>query len=693
MNAFFDWLLSTLIVTSVLAALVLGTARLFRRQPALQHLLWLVVLVRFICPPVFAISIPEWIMPVSEGPALPVESPEQREPLENREQTNSEASASPITIAENQPSEAGLEESSGNSRPPSFARNATRFQWDRAFAMMSQVAILIWLVGSAVTGVIQAARILRLKHCIRLASPAPAFLAEAIDAGAAELGTRPVSAIVLSGISIPLVWCFGRTRLLWPEMLAGRDDIDRCRGAILHELAHVRRRDHWVSWVDLVAGILWWWNPVFWLVRRRLHESAELACDALALSVHDNDRREYAELFLELSLHRMPAFPPGVGLCSGARKLLERRLTMMLSDVVRPSIPRRGWALAIALALVAVPAWSVSRATVAPESSSTNRTATGPDATDSKQTQPGITKHQAEREDPSQTDQKRLQGTWDLVGFVHNDKEERSSFKLYQLTFKDGEVTTNWIREDDDKGGGTSRFTIDATRQPRELLMEGDNLRIQAIYRFEKDQLTLAFFGKPEKTRPQGFTVNDAGDSGDSKLPLIVWKLKRGAPGIPPREDDRGANDTLIFPKGHITARFLYSDTMLLLSSEAGVAAVIFGEPIHTARKQGVRYEYRYESRDGLKKIAGEGELFETRNRQGQMVGKRYIEAGDIRVPWSVADDAKGWIYYSPESLRVQLGNAQDFRDRMERRPDNDAEQKIPGIDLNRFQIPKPSLP
>ena len=693
MSPISDWLLSTWIVTSVLVAFVLAVARMFRRQPALQHLLWLVVLIRFICPPAFAISIPEWALPAGEIPAFPGHVPERREPLESREEATHEASPSPIATAERQSSESELKEVSESSSPPSFAENAPRIRWDRAFVFIPQAAILLWLAGSIFTGVVQAARILRLRHQIQRASPAPEFLKEAVDTRAAELGTRSIPAIVLSGISIPLVWCFGRTRLLWPEMLAEPDDVNRCRGAILHELAHVRRRDHWISWIDLVAGIVWWWNPVFWLVRQRLHESAELACDALALSVHDNDRREYAELFLELSLHRVPAFPPGVGLCSGARKLFERRLTMMLSDVVRPSIPRRGWALAIALAVVALPAWSISHATVDRESGPADRAASSPDAADPEQTQRGITKDQAEREDPSQTDHKRLQGTWDIVGFVHNDREERSSFKLYQLTFKGGEVTTNWTREDDEQGGGTNRFSVDATRDPRELLMEGDNLRIQAIYRFEEDQLTVAFFGKPEKTRPQGFTTKDAGDSGDPKLPLIVWKLKRGAPGVSPEEDAPGLENPLIFPKDHITARFLYSETMLLLSSEAGVAAVIFGEPIHNARKQGVRHEYRYESRDGIKKTAGEGELFETRNRQGQMVGKRYIEAGDIRVPWSVADDAKGWIYYSPEKLRVQLGNALDFRGRLERRPDNDAEQKVPGIDLNRFQIPRPVNP
>lgn len=478
MNAFADWLLSTLVVTAILAVIVLGTTRFFRNRPALQHLLWLVVLFRFLCPPVFAISIPEWALPVADGLAAGGNIPEPQTDPEDHEEESFEESHLPVATAEHQTPTTDLEEISGNSSFLPSAGHIARFRWGTAFAMIRQAAIVIWLTGSVVIGVVQIARILRLKHRIRLASPAPEFLAEAVDTRAAELGTRSIPTIVLSSISIPLVWCFGKTRLLWPEMLAGQDDIDRCRGAILHELAHVRRRDHWVSWIDLVAGIVWWWNPVFWLARRRLHESAELACDALALSVEDNDRREYAELFLELSLHRMPAYPPGVGLCSGARKLFERRLRMMLSDVVRPSIPRRGWALAIALALVAAPAWSVSRATSesAIEGSDRGGTSNDPD-----QTQPGSTGVDSELSQRNRLDSVRLQGTWDVVEIIHDDKVERNSFKLYQLTFKDGEVTTGWIRNDDSTGGGTSRLSLDASRRPRELLMEGAGVRFSTL--------------------------------------------------------------------------------------------------------------------------------------------------------------------------------------------------------------------
>ena len=49
---------------------------------------------------------------------------------------------------------------------------------------------------------------------------------------------------------------------------------------MVHELAHVKRLDHVVGWFELVAAIVWWWNPLFWYVRTQVRRNAELACDS-----------------------------------------------------------------------------------------------------------------------------------------------------------------------------------------------------------------------------------------------------------------------------------------------------------------------------------------------------------------------------------------------------------------------------
>src|SRR5438552_991963 len=84
----------------------------------------------------------------------------------------------------------------------------------------------------------------------------------------APLPAPPV--LVVAGLASPVVWGLGRPRLLWPAALLGRLSPDGERAAIVHELAHLRRRDHWVGWLQLAASCVWWWSPLFWHVRRQV---------------------------------------------------------------------------------------------------------------------------------------------------------------------------------------------------------------------------------------------------------------------------------------------------------------------------------------------------------------------------------------------------------------------------------------
>src|SRR5215471_9658743 len=47
------WMLQNFIVTAVLAALVWLACRILRPGPAMQHALWLVLLIKLVTPPVF----------------------------------------------------------------------------------------------------------------------------------------------------------------------------------------------------------------------------------------------------------------------------------------------------------------------------------------------------------------------------------------------------------------------------------------------------------------------------------------------------------------------------------------------------------------------------------------------------------------------------------------------------------------
>ena len=192
-------------------------------------------------------------------------------------------------------------------------------------------------------------------------APAPPDLADQVEELSARLGIRTVRTCVIAGMESPAILGLRRPTLLWPAELPADLPAHSVRGLIVHELAHVKRRDHWVGWLELGAGCLWWWNPLFWYVRHQVRENAELACDAwVVAALPRGGRRAYAEGLLAICefISRRNAPMPAVGVNTGGRRFLERRLAMILRENVPLRLPRLGLLSVALLAVMTLPAWS-----------------------------------------------------------------------------------------------------------------------------------------------------------------------------------------------------------------------------------------------------------------------------------------------------------------------------------------------
>jgi beta-lactamase regulating signal transducer with metallopeptidase domain len=118
--------------------------------------------------------------------------------------------------------------------------------------------------------------------------------------------------------------------------------------ALVHELAHVRRRDWLVHLTSRAVCALYWFHPLVWVAWRKLRLEAERACDDAVLA--RADAATYAEQLLELARHLSHQPAPGLSMASSSD--LSTRITSVL-DNKRP----RGRASKIVIActvLVAV---------------------------------------------------------------------------------------------------------------------------------------------------------------------------------------------------------------------------------------------------------------------------------------------------------------------------------------------------
>ena len=152
-------------------------------------------------------------------------------------------------------------------------------------------------------------------------------------------------------VSSPVLHGLTRPRLLLPQGFASSFSPDELRHVLLHELAHVKRRDIVVSWAFALLQIIHWFNPLVWLGFARWRVDRELACDALALEVVGAERNiDYGRTILRLLQGSAPrvSAPGLIGILED-KSQLRHRLGMIASFR-----PQRGRGLLSLLALTAV---------------------------------------------------------------------------------------------------------------------------------------------------------------------------------------------------------------------------------------------------------------------------------------------------------------------------------------------------
>jgi hypothetical protein len=197
-------------------------------------------------------------------------------------------------------------------------------------------------MGALVWWGLAAVRWIRFRRSLRHALPAPPDLQERARQVAERLGLSACPTIELLPATIPpLLWAVvGTPRLLLPAGLWQRLTEAQQQTLLAHELAHLRRGDHWVRRLELLVLGLYWWNPIAWWARHELQEAEEQCCDAWVVWALPAAAEAYATALLEtvafLSLPRsvLPLGASGIG----HTQRLKRRLTMILQGTTRRAL-------------------------------------------------------------------------------------------------------------------------------------------------------------------------------------------------------------------------------------------------------------------------------------------------------------------------------------------------------------------
>ena len=111
---------------------------------------------------------------------------------------------------------------------------------------------------------------------------------------------RPVVIGTSPKLHVPTAIGFRKPAVLLPEWLVADASPTELKHILLHELAHLRRRDDWTNLVQKLIKALLFFHPLVWWIEGRLSLERELACDDAVLA-HTENPKLYAQCLARMA--------------------------------------------------------------------------------------------------------------------------------------------------------------------------------------------------------------------------------------------------------------------------------------------------------------------------------------------------------------------------------------------------------
>lgn len=213
--------------------------------------------------------------------------------------------------------------------------------------------IAVWAIGVVLLTTLAMTHHYRTRRWLfqRPVKPLPLDVEELVMRSARAIPLRSVPPVIVrDDVRGPCVVGVLRPAVVLPSfMLDRRVELEH---AVLHELAHVKRRDPLVNVLSLGLHLVYWFHPMVWFARRRLATLREVACDARAVAASGTPD-DYRTTLLRLARERV-AEPrqPVLGLFGSAGQLLTR-LAVLERPIRRASGLQRVISAALAAMLLA----------------------------------------------------------------------------------------------------------------------------------------------------------------------------------------------------------------------------------------------------------------------------------------------------------------------------------------------------
>ena len=162
------------------------------------------------------------------------------------------------------------------------------------------IVFVVWLLGAiGFLGWLIFVKLRYYESLQHLMASGPREVYELYDRCCKELGVKPLPLWIVDKSMSPGRAFFGEPVLLVPLSLCG--DESRLRFALLHELTHKKRGDHYMTLLLNILRAVYWFDPVVHFAFSELRSDMESACDSDVLAyIGHEQKRGYLTVILDM---------------------------------------------------------------------------------------------------------------------------------------------------------------------------------------------------------------------------------------------------------------------------------------------------------------------------------------------------------------------------------------------------------
>ncbi|MFL6209714.1 MAG: M56 family metallopeptidase [Pyrinomonadaceae bacterium] len=302
----------------LVASVALLCARLLRGTAARQqHLLWVAALLLSVCLPVFS--------------TLANRTTNDADALLQQLPVNQRVGLTPRALPAQPAGQFESPAATADSQLRLTKRQAVFLLVPYCLFLLYRTAKLLnaWRKTRALVGGAQPAHI-------------PAHVRALIEQYRQALAGGKVELLCSQAVAVPVTVGVRRARIVVPESLLQESDAEVWAAAVGHELAHIRRRDYVCNLFYELLQLPLSFHPALVLVRRRISETRELACDELVterlLGAH-----AYARSLMHLAsaIPALSRHPTTTTLGINGANILEERIMTLLGRRPQLSLRRK----------------------------------------------------------------------------------------------------------------------------------------------------------------------------------------------------------------------------------------------------------------------------------------------------------------------------------------------------------------